>query len=132
MQLFNSIIRKPFIVGLIVTFFLACGLATSRNHVTLSGITLLIINEGITPITVRGLAGKLAWVFPGTQECVTLRNINTTQRLTARVGRSNLYIISVEFIPLSSSTRSWIWSINERLPFLSAGRIYWAASPCKK
>lgn len=132
MQSFKSFIRKLFVVGIIIIFGSACGLPTNSTSTILPGITLLIKNEGITPITLRDRTGKLAWIFPSKEECVTLRSVDVTQRLTVQVGRSRLYITSVAFAPISSPTRSWIWYINERLPFLSAGRIYWAASPCKK
>ena len=132
MRLFNSVVRKPFMSGLVVLFALACGLATSRTYVASPGITLLIINEGITPITLRNQTRKLAWIFPSTKECVILRNISLSQTLQAQVGRSNLYIISAEFVPANSSTGGWVWRVNERLPFLSTNQIHPLSPPCKR
>lgn len=118
--------------GLVVLFALACGLATSRAYIASPGITLLIVNEGLTPIIIRNKTRKLAWVFPNTEECVILRNINFPQTLQAQVGRSNLYIISAEFIPAMSATGGWVWYVNERLPFLSTNRILTLSPPCKR
>ena len=132
MRLFNSVVRKPFMSGLIILFALACGLATSRVYDASPGITLLIINEGITPITLRSKTLKLAWIFPSTEECVILRNINFAQTLQAQVGRSNLYVISAEFVPANSSTGGWVWRVNERLPFVSTNQIYPLSPPCKQ
>lgn len=132
MRLFNSVIRKPFMSGLIILFALACGLTTSHAHIASPGITLLIVNESLTPIIIRNKTRKLAWVFPSTEECIILRNISFAQTLQAQVGRSNLYIRSSEFVPASSLTGGWVWHVNARLPFLSTNQIYPLSPPCKR
>ena len=134
MWLFKSPFWKPLALVLLLSLGAACAPSTYDGIPTpFRGITLLIRNEGLTPINVRdGANMKLAWVFPRDEECVVLRSTNVSQELQAQVGRQNFYIPSAQFIPEMSSTRGWIWIVNERMVAQSTFSLQPLSPPCVK
>ncbi len=135
MWLFKSIFWKPLVTLGLIALLSFCGYATgAKNQYEYSRFTtILLINAGFSSINVRTNSGfKLSWLLSGERECVKLPvSTSTSQRLIAQVGRSRVYIPSVEFVPDNSSTNSWTWIINDRLPIHSGLTLIPLSPPCK-
>ncbi len=136
----KSTFWKSLVFGLLFSFGTACtplspdtGLTPEENRFNLGVTTLLIVNEGITPVTVRDDGGrKLAWVFPNEETCVILLRENFSQELVAQVGRSRVFILSAPFLPTTSPTKGWIWIVNDILPIYSTNSLVSLEPPCRK
>ncbi len=117
---------------LLITIGFACAYTTSEfQDVNYSNAyTILIHNEGTASLNIYDRAGKLAWVFSGSSECVKLRSIDTPQQLEVRIGRSNTRVLSPYITPVSSRTGGWTWKLNDRLLEHSVLSLVWGP-PCK-
>ena len=136
----KSTFWKSLVFGLLFNFGVACtplsldtGLTPEENRFNLGVITLLIVNEGITPVTVRdNLGHKLAWVFPNEEKCVILLRENFSQELKAQVGRGRLFLVSAAFLPNTSPTGGWVWFVNDILPVHTTNSLVSLEPPCRK
>lgn len=117
------------VIALLLNFNVMCTPVRSNITPTSTEITLLIVNQGITPITIRNMMGKLAWVFPSEKKCVILRDFNNTQTLQAQIGRSNFSIYSINFNP--SMSPGWVWIVNEFSLIFSATSLTALSPPCQ-
>ena len=77
-------------------------------------VTLLIVNKGVDPARVYDGSGmKLATVYAGKSECVTLRYANTVQRLRVGYLAYNRDYYSPEFAPIAHS--GWYVEVDSKL-----------------
>ena len=135
MCLLKSSFWKPLVLVLLLSLGTACASPVMHEGAPgpYRGVTLLIKNEGITPITVRTSSRmKLAWVFPGEETCVVLYSTTGTEELQAQIGRQNFYIPSARFIPETSATGGWVWVVNEVMEAQSTFSIVPLSPPCVK